>query len=165
MPKKLDLNLELPIYRQHPDSGDCVPFSLKAVAEYYGRKFSKEESREICGTFKKSGSYPSFYIPNAKKMGLKFVNVSYTYKDIKKSLSQNHPVSVVYRFNTGRNEYSHFALITGIRKESGGRAMVTITDTYFGKFEMPFESLHSLMKVVARARNENISCKKIINLE
>ena len=134
--------LNLPLYKQPKESSYCMPYTIKALIEYFtGERYTKKAIARMCHCTYDSGTIIDDGIYVMEKYGLSLEPIET--KDIKKAIRRKNPVIVCFQDDIEKN--SHTSTIIGLKKVNGIDT-VFFNDTYYGKnFTLPLNILEILM--------------------
>lgn len=142
--------LLVPLYRQGVKTAYCVPYAVRGIAKWYGIRLSKAKSIKIFNTHKTRGTGSGDILNGIKKVGLKLHKISFNYESVRQSIKECSPIVICYV--SDKNE-SHFSTIVGVAKRRG-LVYYTLSDTYYGVYEIPGNVLKLLMDTSAGMSGE-----------
>ena len=139
MPHKI---LKMPIYKQKPSNWVCVPYTIKALIEYYEKgNPSKHKLLRMCRTTNEGSHYPSAE-RTLRDYGLSLESIPFSMNRIKECVKNKEPILV--RYSSGTSE-SHLSIICGWRTYRG-TWYVILNDSWLGVYEIPITIFKVLLK-------------------
>jgi len=135
--------LKMNYYKQRASEPYCVPYSIKALADYFlDDPPSKKSILKSCKTSKKTGTFRQDAMDVMKDLGIKLSPVS-TVGQLKRFIKQKKPIIISY---SDSMESSHMAIIKGLRKIRRAEYVI-LHDPFYGEnFKIPVDMLMILIK-------------------
>jgi hypothetical protein len=142
----LKVHVDVPLHLQPLSSCWCVPDGILGVLNYFGIHTSKKEVRDGLSSHIAGGTQIQNVRPFLRKLGLKTTPIKLEYHTMLAALESGLPIVLCYAFVENDSLFGHFSVVVGVRRDRRGVPFVTLSDTVFGRFEVPLAVLTLAVK-------------------